>query len=176
VVRCHPADGPGFPCAGLTAEGCPLDHARPVDVAIAVREHAAAPPSADEAGVTCAIRAGVPVVVVGPPGPDSFASWAEPCHAPDDVADACGRAIDAAAERRAAPLTAEVRRLVDLRGVDVGEVSVSVHRHGDDARISVHTERPLPPGLASTVAMRVHAVDLRGTWPTTRLDIGVSSG
>lgn len=171
VVRCHPADGPSFPCAALTHEGCPLDHGAPLDVTVVVRDEARAEPTTDESAVTCAVRAGVPVVVVGPPGPDPYGDWSEACHDPDDVAAACDRAVQSAAERRAAPLAAEVQRLIDLEGVDVGEVAVEVEREGAIAHVRVRTDRPLPTGLAGTVATRVHAVDQEGTWPTGKLSV-----
>jgi hypothetical protein len=174
VVRCHPSDGPSFPCAGL-ADGCPLDRSAPIEVAIAVRDEALPAPTADEGAVTCAIRAGLPVVVVGPPGANPFGTWSEACHDPAEVADASRRAIDAVAERRAAPLVAEVERLVAIEGVDAGEVQVTVERSGDLATVSVRTERPLPEGLAGVIATRIHAVDQLGSWPTTKLGIDVSS-
>ena len=129
VVRCHPADGPAFPCVGLE-DRCPLDAAAPVDVAIAVRDQARPQPTAEEAGVTCAIRAGLPVVVVGPEGPNPFSAWSESCAGPEGVVAATERAIASVAARRAAPIAAEVERLIALEGVDAGTVEVSVARSG----------------------------------------------
>ena len=170
VVRCHPVDGPAFPCAGLRHEGCPLDGA-PVDVAIAVRDEAATPPTADEAGITCAARIGLPIVVVAPDGPNPFAPWAEPCSDPADVVDACGRAVDALARRRAEPLAVEARRVIALEGEHPGAVHVVVRRDGDTAHVRVLTDRPLSASVLGTVATRLHAVDGRGSWPTTKLAV-----
>jgi hypothetical protein len=170
VVRCHPPGGPAFPCAGLT-DTCPLDHALPIDVAIAVRDQASSVPTADEGAVTCAIRVGLPVVVVGPDGPNPFATWSEPCADPADVGAASARAIATVAERRAAPLVAEVERLVALEGVDAGAIDVTVERFGDLAAVTVRTEHPLPQRVIGVVATRVHAVDQVGSWPTTKLSV-----
>ncbi len=174
VVRCHPPDAPSFPCAGLT-DGCPLDHSMPIDVAIAVRDEARPAPTADEAAVTCAIRAGLPVVVVGPPGANPFSAWSEPCHDPADVGAASERAIAGVAERRAAPLQAEAERVIALEGVDVGSVEVTVDRDGDLAAVTVRTERPVPKDLAGVMATRIHAVDQVGTWPTAKLSVNIMS-
>ena len=166
VVRCHPPDGPAFPCAGLV-DGCPLEHGGPIDVAIAVREEARLQPTAEEGGVTCAIRAGLPVVVVGPEGANPFSAWSEACADAADVGGATERAIASVAAR----LGAEVERIVALEGVDAGSVAVSVRRSGDLATVTVRTERPLPKQLAGVVATRIHAVDQRVTWPTTKLAV-----
>lgn len=180
VVRCHPADGPAFPCVGLTDEGCPLERGLDVDVAVAVRDEVAAAPRADEAGVTCAIRTGIPVVVLGPRATDGgvahpFEPWAETCHEPDDLPNAIDRAIDAAADRRAAPLQAEAERVLATEGVDAGEVRVEVRRDGTTARILLRTEVPLEVGLANSIATRLHAVDAAGSWPTSKLSVAVGT-
>lgn len=173
VVRCHPADGPSFPCAGLTHEGCPLDDGQPIDVAIAVRDEALPGPTADEAAVTCAIRVGLPVVVLGAEGPNPFAQWAESCHDAADLADACDRAIATVAERRAAPLRVEVARVLALEGIDAGDFDVEVRREGTTAQVMVRTQEPLPIAVANTIATRLHAVDQHGAWPTTKLSVSV---
>lgn len=173
VVRCHPADGPSFPCAGLSHEGCPLDDAEPIDVAIAVRDKADATPTADEAAVTCAIRTGLPVVVVAEPGPNPFEEWSEACHDPAELADACDRAISSVAERRAAPLRAEVQRLLEVEQVDAGGFDVEVRRDGTAATVLVRTGQPLPIEVANTIATRIHAVDQRSSWPTSKLSVSV---
>jgi hypothetical protein len=173
VVRCHHVEGPAFPCAGLTDEGCPIEGPIPVDLAVAVRPEASAQPTAEEAGVTCAIRTGLPLVVVGPAGPTPFAPWAEACGDPEQLPSAADRAIDAIARRRAAPLRDEVLRVLAVEGVDAGEVRVEVRRDGDTAEVMVRTERPLDERVANTVATRVHAVDRTGSWPTTKLAVAV---
>lgn len=173
VVRCHEAGAPAFPCAGLTEVGCPLDGRTEIDAAVAVRDQALAEPTADEAGVTCAIRAGLPVVVLAPEGPSPFAHWSEPCTDATDLPAAIDRAVEATAARRAAPLRAEALRVLAVEGVDAGQVEVEVLRDGDTAQVLVRTEHPLDEKVANTVATRVHAVDARSTWPTSKLGVAV---
>lgn len=82
VHRCHPDTRPGleaplpardrYLCTGVTA-WCPLDDG--VDVALLVRRRVMPRPVAREAGVSCALRAGVPVVEDGPAVLDPFEPW-----------------------------------------------------------------------------------------------------
>ena len=173
VVRCHHADEPAFPCAGLTDEGCPLEVGGEIDAAVAVRPDAAPQPTADESGVTCAIRAGLPVVVLSPNGPNPFAEWTEPCADAAELPAAIGRAVEATAARRAAPMRDEVLRILAVEGVDAGEVRVEVVRDGDTAQVMIRTEHALDERVANTVATRVHAVDASSAWPTKKLGVAV---
>ena len=173
VVHCHEAGAPAFPCAGLTDDGCPLEGHGEIDAAVAVRDDAAPQPTAEESGVTCAIRAGLPVVVLGPDGPNPFADWTEPCAAADELPAAIDRAVEATAARRAAPMRDEVLRVLVTEGVDAGEVQVQVVREGDTAQVMIRTEHPLDEKVANTVATRVHAVDAKGSWPTKKLGVAV---
>ena len=66
VVRCYEDDAQPFPCVGLTSpERCPLASGD-VAVACVVREFGMFDPTPFEAGVTCALRSRVPVVVDDP--------------------------------------------------------------------------------------------------------------
>jgi hypothetical protein len=66
VVRCYEGDAQPFPCVGLTSpERCPLASGD-VAVACVVREFGVFDPTPFEAGVTCALRSRVPVVVDDP--------------------------------------------------------------------------------------------------------------
>lgn len=172
VVRCHHADGPSFPCSGLTDQGCPIEAHGPVDVAIAVRSEAGAEPTSRESGATCAIRIGIPLVVVGQ-GEQPFGEFAESVDSLDEVPEAVDRAIAAAGERRAAPLVAEANRLLESEGVDAGEVQVQVIRDGDTAHIQIRTEKEVSESVANALATRVHAMDAKGSWPTSKVGVAV---
>lgn len=74
IVRCHDEREPAFPCKGVTAH-CPLDDG-PVDVALAVRNHAWPRPTVFDRGVTCALRDAVPVVVAGVVTLNPYDEWA----------------------------------------------------------------------------------------------------
>ena len=66
VVRCYEGDAEPFPCVGLTSpDRCPLASGD-VAVACVVREFGVFDPTPFEAGVTCALRSRVPVVVEDP--------------------------------------------------------------------------------------------------------------
>ena len=66
VVRCYEGSAEPFPCVGLTSpERCPLASGD-VAVACVVREFGVFDPTPFEAGVTCALRSRVPVVVEDP--------------------------------------------------------------------------------------------------------------
>ena len=66
VVRCYDGDDQPFPCVGLTApDRCPLASGD-VAAACVVREFGLFDPTPFEAGVTCALRSRVPVVIDDP--------------------------------------------------------------------------------------------------------------
>lgn len=174
VVRCTEPGADAFPCKGLTHEGCPLE-GPPVHAVVALRERPTAPPTAGESGITCALRTGLPVVVVGAeeaePGP--LAEWTEVCADVDRLSGSIERAVETAAERRAEPLVREVRRVLAVEGIDAGEVRVDVSRDGDLAHLTVRTELSLDARVSGVVATRVHAVDAGGAWPTTKVAVAV---
>ena len=178
VVRCHPhaegAEGGSVLCSGLSEDGCPLDGHGPVDVAISVREPGAGEPRASEAGVTCAIRGGLPVVVVGAGPGHPFEPWTESAASADDALDAVDRAVQRAGERRAEPLQREAERVLEAEGADAGKVQVSVVRDGDAAHVVVRSEREVPETVAGVLATRLHAVDATGSWPTTKLSVSLA--
>src|SRR5690606_32972652 len=111
VHRCHHADSRGFPCVGITEGACPLDG--PLDVALLVRRHVSPRPAPLEEGVSCVIRAGVPLVEDGPDVLDPYEPWVAGRVSPDAGVEAtCQKAaasaydplLDAIAERTAAVL------------------------------------------------------------------------
>jgi hypothetical protein len=93
VHRCHEPGGHGFPCVGvIDPAACPLD--RGVDVALLVRRRVAPRPTPWEGGVSCVIRAGVPLVEAGPDVLDPFERWVV-ARSDGDVGQACRRALEA---------------------------------------------------------------------------------
>ena len=172
VVRCHHPDGPDFPCSALTEDGCPLEGHGPVDVAITVHREGS-PVTARESGATCAVRAGIPLVVVSADDHHPFVAVADVSTGAEGVPRALDRAVAVAAEKRAAPLAAEARRLLEVEGIDAGEVRVDVSRDGDLAHLTVRTELSLDARVSGVVATRVHAVDAGGAWPTTKVAVAV---
>ena len=93
VRRCHEPGEPSFPCNGLgDGSGCPLDGA--VDVALVVRRGVTPRPTGDEDGVTCALRAGLPLVEDGSDLLDPYAPMLTArVWTGDDVAEVVERAV-----------------------------------------------------------------------------------
>ena len=93
VVRCSPSPTHRFPCVGIDGP-CPLDGT--VDVAVVVHGGPAQAFDPGEAGVVCALRDGVPLVVVGSAARSPFGLLASAVGVgPADVDAACHRAVAA---------------------------------------------------------------------------------
>jgi hypothetical protein len=106
VHRCRDERSNGFPCRGvIDPDACPL--AGPIDVALAVRWRIDPHITEIEQGVTCALRARVPLVESGPSALDPFAPWLT-ARVEGDVVATCEAAAGRAtgARRPAGDLTA----------------------------------------------------------------------
>jgi hypothetical protein len=92
VHRCHEAGEAPFPCNALRpGRGCPLD--KGIDVIVASRARPVDAPTTTEMGVTCALHAGVPLVLTGISRGAPFAPYAaEVVAVGGDVAAACADA------------------------------------------------------------------------------------
>ncbi len=135
VVRCHAAGAASFPCAGLTAEGCPVEAG--VDVAVTVRAHPRSTPAPTEDGVICALRRRVPVVVAGRTLFQPYSGF-DVTELPDG-GDVVAAVEHVARDRRpqheavAQPLLDEVLRSAGIEGA--GEVIVTRSRSGLAVRL-----------------------------------------
>jgi hypothetical protein len=155
VARCLGADDPLFPCVGLDGS-CPLEHPDAVDAVVAVRTPTDPDQTISEMGVTCALRADIPVIVTGQGQLDPYG---DRVHRVDEADLLAGwqQVVDDAHEARVAPLRAEARRLVERSGGDASAVDVDLVRTGPRTRIVVS----LPPGsdeVAEVVAVRLHGI------------------
>jgi hypothetical protein len=174
VVRCHEEGQPTFPCGDLAAPGsCPLHGPGAVDVVLSVRHPDDAEPTAAEAGVTCALRAGVPVVVLGDQEVNPFAALTVPVSDDDPVA-AVVAAYRAGKEVAAAPLRAEVVRLLEEAGASADGVEVDVAREGERYRIAVTVPADLPITNES-IATHVHARFREAGLAAQTIDVAVRS-
>src|SRR3546814_20188340 len=92
VHLCHEPGEPAFPCKGLVdPSSCPLEGH--IDVALLVRPRIAPRPTAVEDGVTCALRAGVPLVEPGSELLDPSGPWVTlRTHTDDAVVASCAEA------------------------------------------------------------------------------------
>lgn len=156
VTRCHEPDAPPFPCVELSSPGsCPLHGSTAADVALVVRAPSDTLPTAGESGIGCAIRAGIPVVMLAGSSSNPFEGWTVPVEVDDPVA-ACEAALRAGQDEVAEPLKAEVVRFLAAAGAPADGVEVQVSRDGDRAHVVV----TLPSGVTidpEAVAPRVHA-------------------
>ena len=157
VHRCHEPGEPGFPCkAVVDTETCPVD--AHVDVALVVRPRIAPRPTSMEDGVSCAIRAGLPVVEQGTDVLDPFAPWVtRRVHRDEDVVAACEQAVEFAD----APLRREVLRRTAqlLAGAGIAEADVTVHVVHDGPNLEVHLQLPGAPDRRLEHALSVRVLD-----------------
>ena len=101
IHRCYEPGERGFPCKGVRdPAACPLEAG--VDVAVLVRPRVAPRPTALETGVSCALRAGIPLVEQGREALDPFAPWVA-ARVGDGPTGADGGLVDAWAGCRDRP-------------------------------------------------------------------------
>jgi hypothetical protein len=155
VHRCHEPGEPAFPCAALTG-ACPVDDG--VDVALLVRPTVAPRPAVTEEGVTCAIRAGLPIVEQGSDILDPFATWVTHRVGPnEDVVAACKAAIDISDGPLRENIGDRIAGLLDEAGVDGDDVSTRVVR--TPGVMEVHLDLPVPAEPRRDHALTVRALD-----------------
>ncbi len=154
VHRCRAPEGPAFPCRGVEdLDGCPLDG--PVDVALVVRTHVHPSPSVLEDGVSCAIRAGVPVVEDGSDILDPYVGWITSRVGSDHrVVPAVEQAID----RGFAPLAADVLRrcapILAAANVEPHAASCQIDLVWPKLQVSLEVPAPMSPGDQEALAVR----------------------
>jgi hypothetical protein len=152
VHRCHEPGLGAFPCNGtLDPKRCPLMGV--VDVALVVRRHAY--PQAtrlEQDGVSCAIRAGVPIVADGPAVLDPFEPWEVGRVIGGDVASAC----EAGAARGQMALVDHIRGRIDglLAVAGLDPESVTCRTDVDGPRLRITLQGPIPDGLRNALAVR----------------------
>jgi hypothetical protein len=158
VASCRTAPGsPAFPCAGLTRRGaCPVEDARGVDVVLDVRRRPMPRPTPDEAGVTCALRRGVPLVVAGNVGLNPFEPWTT-AVAPgaSNVVAACEDAYDRALAALAGTVTATIAEVLAEHGHADPGVRTEARRVGRDLAVVVH-RGDAAGDLDGVLAVRAH--------------------
>jgi hypothetical protein len=163
VHRCYPAPGtrddPATAlapmCTAVTDGTCPLD--RRVDVALVARKGIAVRPSVTEHGVSCAIRAGVPLVEDGSDLFDPYGPWLTARVGPDgDTVTAC----EQAAQEGFAPLreAIRVRTRRALAAAHVAPDDVACRFDIDGTRLTVVLSGP-PITRAARQALGVRVLD-----------------
>ncbi len=154
VHRCHDEGSRGFPCAGLTDDGCPID--RGVDVVLLTRRRNATRPTVLEAGVTCGLRRNVPLATDGPALLDPFAPWAA-ARSGEDVVSACEEAVEAARlalRHRVAELCHET-----LAANELGPDDVEVRTRRQGRGLTVRVDLPAALALHDRQAISTRTLD-----------------
>jgi hypothetical protein len=150
VVRCTGRDEAAFPCRGVAGGGCPLDEG--VDAALAVRAEPHPEPTASEAGITCALRQHLPLVVLGGgEGPDPFEPWRAGTATLDDLPARVEEAVHAELPRHTARVTAELCRHLPVVG---SGARASVHRDGRRAVVTLRLPTEVDDATAEALAVR----------------------
>lgn len=148
--RGHADDGRD-PCGGTTGAGCPLDGR--VDVALLVRRGVSPRLHLTEAGVGCAVRAGVPVVEDGTEALDPFAPYVAGRVEDDDVAGACQAAADGVWEAVADQVRVGSRALLAAEGINPDRIGLRCRLDGDSLLVKV-TGPPMGDRLQQALAVR----------------------
>lgn len=161
VHRCYPhhaADGGHVPlrerslCVGVTEGTCPLEGG--VDVALLVRDRVATRPLVGEAGVSCALRAGVPVVEDGPDLLDPYRPWVTGRVGDGDVVASCEQAaVDGFMSLRE-DIARRIRPVCDAADLHAGDVTCRVEADGAQLRI-VMGGPAVPRSVEQALAVRV---------------------
>lgn len=174
VHRCHDADDRGFPCRGvLDPDGCPIDGH--VDVAVLVRRSVTPRPTPLEDGVSCAVRAGVPIVEEGPEALDPFEPWIATRVRPDgDLVVACALAADRSFDPLRDDVRTKIGPLLHAAGLDPSEVGCDVQPAG--SALDVHLDVPVAIDSSLEQALGVRVLDAvrsggRGTYPQVHVQV-----
>jgi len=157
VLRCSERSAPTFPCHEIAERGsCPLSGPTRPDLVFVARASTDREATFGEAGVSCALRHGVPVLVEHDPdlGSNPFGDRVQ-VAADEDRLTACEDAISAAHDREVAPLVDEVMRLLEVSGATDLDASVTRVRDGASCRVTVTI--PQASSVADeAIAVRVH--------------------
>ncbi len=169
VHRCNEPGSDAFPCREITEPGsCPVDAG--VDVALLVRRHVAPRPTDREQGISCVIRAQVPVVEDGPAVLDPYANYVA-TRITGDVVASCEAAAASGYDPMRSAVLERMAPLLRSAGHEVDDVECSFVRVGTDLR--VHLRGPAM-SADQEQALAVRAMDAINTMGRSygRIDVG----
>ena len=142
-------------CRGVTQGQCPIDEG--IDVALLVRDGLSNHPTVREAAVSCALRAGVPLVEHAAKT-DTFDPFEEylTAHVEDDVVAACEAAVIAGFGDLRDGIVNRTREVLAGAGIDPAYVDIQVS--GSESRLQV---RLIGPPVSTSVrnALGVRVLD-----------------
>jgi hypothetical protein len=161
VHRCYEHGTDEFPCRGLLEpDACPLDDG--VDVALLVRPRIDPRPTPRESGVTCALRAQVPLVEVGDHPLDPYEPWVAArvadAHDHDAMVAACTGAVEDRLGEKSRHLVERLDPLLASLGVAPEQVECRVEFRDHRAVISLML--PAHVDDQARHALAVRAVDV----------------
>lgn len=152
VLRCHDPGEEGFPCRAVAdPSACPIEEG--VDVGLLVRRRVTPRPTEFEQGVTCILRAGIPLVEHGPSALDPYDGYVA-LRADGDVPAACEDAADHGYDALRESIAVRIGRLIAMSGHAADAVTVAFRRHGGDLRIEL-TGPPVSTAIRQALAVRV---------------------
>lgn len=152
VLRCHDPGQEGFPCRAVAdPSACPIEDG--VDVALLVRRRVTPRPTEHEHGVTCVLRAGIPLVEHGPAALDPYAEHLTG-RTDGDVAAACEDAAEHGYDALRESIAVRIGRLIATAGHAPDEVKVDFRRRGGDLRIEL-AGPPLSTAIRQAITVRV---------------------
>jgi hypothetical protein len=157
VHRCydHPtpvaAAGAGPLCTAAVGGSCPIDEG--IDVALLASGDALARPTFSEGGVSCALRAGVPVVQADPSASPTFGSWVA-TSTTANAADAVAEAVEAGFATLRHDIADRMAQVLDQAGVEPASVTCRFERDGTRLEVIVsgpEVDRPVQQALGVRV-------------------------
>jgi len=173
VVRCHDSDSRGFPCRGVVdPQECPLS-AVP-DVALLVRSRVDPRPTPLEHGVSCALRAGVPLVEAGPATLDPYEPWlATRVERAADIVATCETVAAAVGRTLRADVLRRIETIVRGIGARPGAVDCRLEQRGGGLRVHLDLPVVVGPGVEQAIAVRVLDAVRAGDRTVGSVDVSV---
>jgi len=151
--RCRDVDAPAFPCRGVVDPAtCPLEG--PVDVALVVRNRVHPSTSTLEDGVSCALRAGVPVVEDGSSALDPFESWLTARVGGRSVVAVCEEAATTGFDELQAAVVARCAPLVRSAGGDPAAIGCRIGTTWPALQVEIEVPYPFDHGQREALAVR----------------------
>lgn len=173
LQRCESDHGTGTPCRGvIDVDDCPLE--RGADVAVVAPDGAGDEPLLGQA-VSCAVRAGVPVLETGrSPSLAAFEPWlAGRVDAEGDVEGAVAEAARRGFATMQQAILAMAGPLLDDLGIPRGDVGCAIDRDGN--RLLVRIDLPVQADETVRQAVAVRALaglrDLRRRHESVDVDV-----
>lgn len=161
VIRCHEEGGSAFPCAGLVSGAdCPMDVA-PVDAVVSVAQPGAGPgdPASfgePEAGMSCALRRHIPLVVdVGDLRPEVLSRATGTYQSAQDVSTAVAAAVSAPLQHHEAAAREVFDQVLALHADKGVTGDVAVHRQRGNLVVQLSSSAALPSKVREMAAVRV---------------------